>query len=626
MLETSLRAWISVTDNLDSLNHAMASTDIINRSSAPTRRRERKPNPLATDVLEKDDTELRLEKALFGDDAGFLNSLTAQRWGEDRELQRVRSGSEPSSDDEAEEDDLADVPDEDLFFLDAGTGELPAAVTRDLKEDRQGDSHDSRKPVWYDSDDDRLTVSLASNTRLRKLRDTEDDDVVTGREYIQRLRRQYERLHPTPEWVTYARKKRRTSNGAQRSGSDADSDVSMDDDDSLPSVKPLSELLRTAGSLTRTDSSTSNKRRKLRPEVIDIQRTKDIVTSSTSSIDTLQFHPQYPLLLTAGPSSTVSLYHISPHPPNPNPLLTSLHITKTPLHTAAFCTPPSTSSEIESVSDGTRIFLSSRRRYFYTWSLSTGTITKVSRALTSFRHEQRTTESFKLSPCGRYMGLISSSRKGGGGINVLATESMQWLCSCRVDSAGGIADFDWWCDGEGFVVAGKNGEVSEYSIPERRVVGRWWDEGTVGTTVIAVGGEGTSTRWVAVGSSSGIVNLYDRGVPAFSSIFKDTDTPKSASTINAGTRRPKPTKALSHLTTPISHLVFSPDGQMLVISSRWKKNALRLVHLPSCTVYRNWPTDKTPLGRVSSVAVSRDGGWLAVGSEGGKVRLWEIRG
>jgi len=64
---------------------------------------------------------------------------------------------------------------------------------------------------------------------------------------------------------------------------------------------------------------------------------------------------------------------------------------------------------------------------------------------------------------------------------------------------------------------------------------------------------------------------------------------------------------------------------MLVMASRWKKNALRLIHLPSCTVYRNWPTDKTPLGRVSSVALSLDGGLLAVGNEQGKIRLWETR-
>ena len=609
----------------------------MSKSSAPTRRRE--PSKQATDVLEKDDIELRLEKALFGDDAGFLDALTTHRADYAKVLQRVGSASDGSQGEDSDEE-LADVPDEDLFFLDAGTGELPPAVVKDLKNREDPDSHSSRKSVWYDSDDDRLTVSLAGNTRLRKLRDTEDDDMVTGREYIRRLRRQYERLHPTPEWVTYARKKRRTSNGAQRSGSESDSDVPMDDNDSVPSVKPLSELLRSAESLTK-QSSSSGQRLKLRPEVIDIQRNKDIVSSSPSSIDTLQFHPHYPLLLTAGPSSTVSLYHISPHPPNPNPLLTSLHLTKTPLRTAAFCVPPNSSpSELDA--DQTRIFLSSRRRFFHTWSLSSGAITKVSRALTSFRHEQHTTESFKISPCGRYMGLISSSRKDGGTINVLSTESMQWICSCRVDSAGGIADFDWWVDGNGLAVAGKNGEVSEYSVAERRTVGRWMDEGAVGTTVIAVGGGGEKgeTRWVAVGSSSGIVNIYDRRTLSFSAIFSDkpaspsaetstsktTSKPTTAGFSASATHRPTPTKTLDHLTTPTSHLLFASQSQYLVIASRWKKNALRLVHLPSCTVYRNWPTDKTPLGRVTSAATSRDGGWLAVGNEAGRVGLWEIRG
>ena len=96
--------------------------------------------------------------------------------------------------------------------------------------------------------------------------------------------------------------------------------------------------------------------------------------------------------------------------------------------------------------------------------------------------------------------------------------------------------------------------------------------------------------------------------------------------VTSNQNRPSPARSLDQLTTPISHLVFSPDGQMLAMASRWKKDALRLVHLPSCTVYRNWPTDKTPLGRVSSLALGgRNGEWLAVGNEQGGIRLWEIR-
>lgn len=433
----------------------------------------------------------------------------------------------------------------------------------------------------------------------------------------------------------YARKKRRLSHDAEEDEDVSDSDISMDDDsESLPSAKPLAELLRTAGSLMRIDNRTPGVkgRRKLRPEVIDIQRTKDVAATGPSSVDVLQFHPQYPLLLSAGPSSTITLYHISPQPPNPNPILTSLHVKGTPISTAAFCRslppPASTASANDTTSvshDQTRIFLSSRRRYFHTWSLSTGTVTKITRAMYSTdRHSQRTTEHFKLSPDGRYMGLISSSRKGGGSINVLSTESTQWLCSCRIDSRGGVADFAWWADSKGFVVAGKNGEVSEYDVEQRRVVRRWIDDGAVGTSVIALGGDigqdghGGGSRWVAVGSSSGVVNVYDRRAWISKAGEDGVGVGKTQ-------ERPQPTRVFGQLTTPISNLEFSVDGQMLVMSSKWKKNALRLVHLPSCTVYRNWPTDKTPLGRVSSVALSPDGGYLAVGNEQGKIRLWEIR-
>lgn len=525
-----------------------------------------------------------------------------------------------------------------LFFLDSSG---PTAQPNGLDGipplgDGDHDHKQERQPAWVDSDDERISVSLASNTRLRKLRDAEFEDIINGREYIKRLRRQYERLHPTPEWARHANGKssdrkirhRSSIDGQDDSSEASDSEMSIDDDFSTSSTQPLAELLRTAGSLTRSDTSTTDrptKRRKLRPEVIDIQKTKNVTGQGPSSVESLQFHSHYPLLLSSGPASTVYIHHISPQPPNPNPLLTSLHMKRTPLYTTAFCPP--LKQPHEPLSDQTLIFLSSRRRYFHTWSLTTGTISKISRPLTSsnpnFRSSQRTMERFKLSPCGRYMGLIGSGRKGGGSINVLSTITMQYLYSCRIDSRGGVADFAWWGDGEGFAVVGKNGEVSEYDMNERRVVGRWMDEGAVGTTVIALGGESGrkrlgSDRWVAIGSSSGIVNIYDRkewSNHGDASDAKDQSIPRS----------PKPVRTFDQLTTPISHLVFSADGQMLVLASRWKRDALRLVHLPSCTVYRNWPTDRTPLGRVSSVALSPDGGLLAVGNEQGKIRLWEIR-
>ena len=214
------------------------------------------------------------------------------------------------------------------------------------------------------------------------------------------------------------------------------------------------------------------------------------------------------------------------------------------------------------------------------------------------------------------MGLVGSSRKGGGFINILDASTCQWVAEVRVEGKGGVADFEWWGDGEGMVVLGKGGEAVEWDGREKRVVARWIDEGAVGTTVVALGGRGAGSkhiggdRWLAVGSSSGIVNVYDRRKWAGNSRVLE---------------RPKPVRAFDQLTTPTSHLAFSPDGQVLCMASRWKRDALRLVHLPSCTVYQNWPTGQTPFGRITAVGWSPEGGILAVGNEQGRCRLWEIR-
>ncbi|KAK3710961.1 U3 snoRNP protein [Vermiconidia calcicola] len=556
---------------------------------------------------EKDETEEELEHLVFGDSAGFREGLKKFRQGEQKEEEETLAGT-----------GLEGLDDADLFFTDVGPStknDRALATTSDDEDDTLRSRHPA---AWQDSDDERMLVSLASVPRLRKLRRTEAEDVVNGREYVKRLRRQFEMLNPTPEWAQQAiqqpaPKKRRLSENTGSEDDVSDDDMDMD----VPSVAPLSKLLQDAESLVRQSGLGAGKKRKLRPEVIDIQRTKDIAGIQPSAITSLSFHPQLPLLLSSGPSSTLYLHHIAPSPPapTPNPLLTSMHIRGTPLSTTAF-----------HPTDG-RIFLSARRRYFHIWDLNSGRVEKITRVYGQ-QQEQRTMERFKLSPDGQYMALLGSAKKGGGIINILSASSLQWVSQARIESRGGIADFCWWRDSNGLCIAGKSGEISEWSVKEQRVTARWQDEGAVGTTTIVLGGQhefiksaiGTD-RWIATGSSSGIVNIYDRR--AWLASPSDQPVPP----------QPKPTRVLDQLTTPTSHLAFSPDGQLLAMASKWKRDALRLVHLPSCTVFKNWPTSSTPLGRITGVAIAGGevvGGGdvscvLAVANEQGKIRLWEVR-
>ncbi|KAH7400387.1 U3 small nucleolar RNA-associated protein-like protein [Cadophora sp. MPI-SDFR-AT-0126] len=546
--------------------------------------------------VEKDEEEEELDKLVFGDGAGFKAMLGH---GMGVNLEDKVEGN--VVEEEGSEAGLEQVDDADLFFLDSGpSGDSNAMVIHETFKDQIDDA-----PAWEDSDDDRLTVSLAGNSRLRKLRISEDEDLISGGEYSRRLRMHFERLNNVPEW---AQSSQRPAKRRRRSSAGSDSSISsngMDIDNEDISTLPLARLLQNAGSLTRTPVR-SSKRSKLRPEVLDIQQTRSIPNVQSAAISSLSFHPEYPILLSSGAESTLYLHHIDPTAhPTPNPLLTAIKIGRNPLYTSAFLHPA-----------GEKIFFSGRRRCFHVWDLPSGTIEAVAQ-IYGQKEEQKTMERFKLSPCGRYMALVGSSRKGGGIINILDAGTTQWVASVRIEGANGIADFAWWSDGEGLTAIGKGGEVAEWSVTSRSYVARWIDDGHAPTVLTLGGSNGPKSlggdRWVAIGSQSGIVNIYDRR--SFVSESNEVSIPE----------RPQPKKSFDQFTTPTSNLEISPDGQLLAFSSNGKKDALRLVHLPSCTVYRNWPTDRTPLGRVTAVAFGTQSDVIAVGNKSGKIRMWEIR-
>ena len=576
--------------------------------------------------MEKDPTELELEKLVFGDQAGFREKIQSYQSG-GQDLDRPDAEAQAIFDEDLD----ASLDNADIFTFDAEPSKIQASSLV-LSDTRDEDGSGKEALAWVDSDDERIVVSLASNPRLRKLRLTETEDLVNGKEYTKRLRQQYQRLHPMPDWAKQClhkdshRSKRQRRSASDDDADSSDSDVASDDShisvsSSTASTKPLISLLHGISGLLHSASPAKNRQstkiRALLPSTIQVHRLKDVGSAQPSLISCIEFHPIHPLLLSSGPSALMSLHHISPSSstPNPNPLVTSLHLRGVPLSSTTFLHPT-----------GDKIYCSGRRRYFHIWDLPSGKVEKVSHALGTGRKKEagsiKSLERFKLSPCGRYMGVVGSRKQGGGSVEILDASTCQWIGAARVEGRGGVADFEWWGDGEGMLVLGKGGEAVEWDGRTNEVVARWVDEGAVGTTVVALGGSSSSRssggrvstgitgpdRWVAVGSSTGIVNIYDR-----------REWSRAVST------NPKPKRVLGQLGTAISHLKFSPDGQVLCMASRWKRDALRLIHLPSCTIYKNWPTSGTPLGRITAVAWTRNSEVLAVGNEQGKIRLWEIR-
>ncbi|KAF9107551.1 U3 small nucleolar RNA-associated protein 18 [Mortierella sp. AM989] len=552
------------------------------------------------DLKSKDKSETELENLIFGDNEDLIEDTFA------------RAGHELSSDEEADALDEFDYDDDeggeerggaggdadgsDMFFIDAG----PTPMSRD-EIDEDEDRHDKDmegkededeseddeasmdksevarlklmyggKPAWVDADDKALAISLKSVNRLKKLRKEEDEDVVNGVDYEQRLRRQFEKVYPVPSWAAPDRKRRRRTATGGGGGNDSDSEYS----DEEAEQEDNSLLTSSKGFLEKP-----GRLRTLPSESISVTRVKNANQNgySKSVVQSVEFHPNSQMLLTAGFDRTLRLFQIDG---KLNQMMQSVFFKDMPVYKASF--NPT----------GNGIVASGRRKYFYTFDIEAG---KVDKSQGIYGRQEKSLEKFALSPCGRWIAFLGRD----GYIVLVASATKQWVKNLKMN--GNVRAVAWSDDSSYLYSVGGDAEVYQWEVSSGKCLHRFLDEGGFRPTCIAVS---PNDQFFAVGSKSGIVNIYDRTCLASS--------------------KPKALRAIGNLTTSIHTMRFNHDSQILAISSKGRKDQLRLIHIPSLKVFPNWPTKGTPLSYVSSLAFSPRSGYLAIGNDKGKVLLYRL--
>jgi len=161
-----------------------------------------------------------------------------------------------------------------------------------------------RKAAWSDPSDVHISISLAHDKRLRKLRDAPTEDVVNGTAYESKLRRKYEQINPVPEWAQNARNKLLKQPKRRRSSATCDDGV-----DAEPATE-LDDLLRdTSGIL-----SGGGKKKALQSGSIAIERLRDAnhAALSEGSIASARFHPSpaVPVMMTASNDRRLRLFTV----------------------------------------------------------------------------------------------------------------------------------------------------------------------------------------------------------------------------------------------------------------------------------------------------------------------------
>jgi U3 small nucleolar RNA-associated protein 18 len=186
-----------------------------------------------------------------------------------------------------------------------------------------------------------------------------------------------------------------------------------------------------------------------------------------------------------------------------------------------------------------------------------------------------------------------------GYILLLSSSTKQWVANLKMNSGVTAITFGpeniMWS-------LGVDGMVYKWDLSTRACLHTFTDQGSIKGSAIHASPDG---KWLAVGSTSGIVNIYST-----------TDCLSSAT--------PEPRKSVMNLTTAITSILFHPSNDLIFISSKEVKDAMRVVHVPTMRIVKNWPTEMTPLGYVFSVAVSRDGQYLVVGNDKGKAIMYRL--
>ncbi|KAK4801415.1 hypothetical protein SAY86_021902 [Trapa natans] len=484
----------------------------------------------------------RLESFLFG-------SLHSQ----------IEFGKEEGSNEQPE---LLD--DSALFFVDRSAGNIPSIYEEDgelpLDEEEGIETH--RKPVWVDKEEEKANINIAKVNRLRKLRKEEEENTISGSEYVSRLRAQHVKLNPGTEWA-----QRDSVNREDGYYSDESSESEQDQ------LMVVDNILRTDADLVVKTSA------KLLPGILEYSKLMDANAEDPSSgpVNSVQFHRNAQLLLTAGLDRRLQFFQIDG---KRNTKIQSIFLDDCPIRKASF------------LPDGSQVIVSGRRKFFYSFDLMKAKVDKIGPLV---GREEKSLEVFEVSPDSSTIAFVGNE----GYILLVSSKTKELIGTLKMN--GSVRALAFAENGQHLLSTGGDGHIYHWDLRTRTCIHKGVDDGCINGTSLCSSLDG---GYFAAGSDSGIVNVYNR------------------QEFLGGKR--KPIKAIENLTTSVNFMKFNNDAQILAICSGMKNNSMKLIHVPSFTAFSNWPMPNRSMGYPRCLDFSPGGGFMAVGNAAGKVLLYKL--
>lgn len=489
-------------------------------------------------------------------------SLSSFLFGKPDDAEDIKDEDESSDSEDDVPSDLDDKDidsDEDTNVTEEETDETtvkPVSVQPSLPEDvfgaalEIGSKRKKRKAAWVDKEDSEVLVKdvVATYTKAKGKHGMKE---TSEEQYGKSLSRRFKSVVGEPTWANLDR---------EDEGEDSDE-----------------EFFRETTDLLEKKSKHEN----LQKSRLEFRKLKDVNYTTHKEgavIRSVEFHPTSTVGLVAGNSGTCSLFQVDG---KENPKIQTVNFENFPIKTAKFS------------ANGNEFIVGSQQHpHFYIYDMMIGKIIKIP---WKSRSQEHNCQKFEVSPDGSLLAF-----KGRfGHIHLVSARTKEFLHSFKMN--GECLDLKFNKTGSELFTTGEGGEVYVWDLRSQTARVKFVDEGCLTGTSVAV-----SSRYLATGSSSGVVNMY------------------KLDNLNQDVAYPQPEKAILNLTTEIEDLTFNPSGEMLAMSSMMKDGAIKLVHFPSMSVFNNFPGPSLKLGKINCLTFSPGGGYLGVGNNKGAANLYRI--
>ncbi|KAL8573466.1 hypothetical protein ACOMHN_032480 [Nucella lapillus] len=298
---------------------------------------------------------------------------------------------------------------------------------------------------------------------------------------------------------------------------------------------------------------------------------------STARLTSVRFHKTAQILMTGSTDKSVRLYQVDG---KKNASIQNVFLDNFPVMSAEFC------PGLE------EIVIGSRHKSFYVFDMLAGKVTFVPK----IKGLEEKMGRLRVTPDGKFIVVLGQN----GNIHLLSAKSKEWVHTLHMN--GGVTDITFSRDGATMYATGEDGRIYVYDLSIRQCVHSFYDEGCIHGTSIAM-----CRGYLACGSNTGVVNIYDRD-----------------SCMTSG--NPRPLKVVNNLVTSCTSATINPSAEVLALASNLSEKAVKLVHIPSFTVFSNFPELMDTKIRIPwTMDFSPNGGYLTIGNHKGHALLYRVK-